>query len=75
VLPLQPDPERAQVAPLFAESFCKVAVKDTVALPATTLAVVGETLTDIGGGAEPAAARNATICMIHAPEDSVAVAL
>src|SRR5216684_2287510 len=48
--PLQPVPESAQVTPLFCESFCTVAVNGCVALAATE-AVVGATLTEIGGGA------------------------
>jgi hypothetical protein len=45
-VPLQPAPERDQLTPLFCESFWTVAVKFCVP-PLTTLAVVGETATEI----------------------------
>ncbi len=47
--PLQPAPERVQFTPLFWESFCRVAVKFEV-MPTCTLAVLGDTVTTIGGG-------------------------
>ena len=47
--PLQPEPERAQLTPLFCGSFCTVAVK-VCDCPVCTDALVGETLTLIGGG-------------------------
>jgi hypothetical protein len=75
VLPLHPVPVREKVTPLFWTSFTIWAVKACVPYPVGTLAVVGETLTEIGGGGVPAAARKATICMIQAPDDSDAVAL
>ena len=48
--PLQPVPESAQVTPLLCVSFCRVAVNGCVPLTVTE-AVVGATLTEIGGGA------------------------
>ena len=48
---LQPEPESVQVTPLFCASFCSVAVKPCVPIPACTLGVVGLTLTMIARGA------------------------
>lgn len=50
VEPEQPEPDRAHVTPLFAESFATMAVKFCVPLTATD-AVLGETDTVIGGAA------------------------
>ena len=47
--PLQPEPERLQVTPLFCESFCTVAVK-LCDCPVCTDALVGDTLMLTGGG-------------------------
>src|SRR5712691_4047881 len=57
-LPLQPAPESDQVTPWCWKSFTKAAVKDCVPLPAGTLVVAGETLTERGWLA-PAADLNA----------------
>src|ERR1700745_3680400 len=48
--PLQPEPERGQVTPLFCESFGTVAVK-ACDWPVCTDALVGDTLMLIAGGA------------------------
>ena len=50
LVPLQPDPDKDQLTPLFCASFCTVAVK-TCVLPVCTLALGGVTLTEIGAGA------------------------
>jgi hypothetical protein len=50
VAPLQPLPDRAQVTPLFCESFCTVPVNRCEA-PLCTLALVGVTVTTISAGA------------------------
>lgn len=47
--PLQPEPDRVQVTPLFCGSFCTVAVK-ACDCPVCTDALVGETLTPTGSG-------------------------
>jgi len=49
VAPLQPVPDRAQVTPLFWESFCNVAVKFWVPMPACTLELEGATVTTMTG--------------------------
>jgi hypothetical protein len=51
VAPLQPAPDSVQFTPWFCESFCSVAVNICVAPPDATLAVAGDTVTTIGGGA------------------------
>ena len=48
--PLQPEPDRVQVTPLFCGSFCTVAVK-VCDCPVCTDALVGDTLMLIAGGA------------------------
>jgi len=47
--PVQPAPDKLQLTPLFAESFCTVAVKP-VDCDTCTDAEVGFTVTEIGGG-------------------------
>jgi hypothetical protein len=47
--PLQPEPDRVQVTPLFCGSFCTVAVK-ACDCPVCTDALVGDTLMPTGGG-------------------------
>jgi len=47
--PEQPEPERVQVTPLFAESFCTEAVKFAV-VETCTEEEVGLTETEMGGG-------------------------
>ena len=49
VAPLQPLPERAQVTPLFCESFCTIAVNGCEA-PLCTLALLGLGLDDLSMG-------------------------
>src|SRR5262249_29700849 len=64
------------VTPLFEVSFETVAVKAFV-VDTTTVAVVGVTLTEIGGGGggvPPTACLKAAICMVQTPL-AVAVAL
>jgi hypothetical protein len=51
VAPLQVAPESVQMTPLFWVSFCTVAVKVCVTPPVARLAVVGDTVTTIAGGA------------------------
>ena len=48
--PLQPEPDRVQVTPLFCESFCTVAVK-VCDWPVCTDALVGDTPTLMAGAA------------------------
>jgi hypothetical protein len=48
-VPLQPVPDNVQLTPLFCESFATVSAKFELA-PASTLAVVGNNVTPIGGG-------------------------
>ena len=74
-VPLQPVPETDHVTPLLCTSLVTAAVKFCVPAPAATFALVGATETEMGGGGTLPAARKAAICMIHAPEDSEAVAL
>ena len=50
--PEQPVPESVQFTPLFCVSFCSVAEKFCVPMPAWTDVVVGETLTEIFGAVE-----------------------
>ena len=47
--PVQPVPDRLQLTPLFAESFCTVALKP-LDCDTCTDAEVGFTVTEIGGG-------------------------
>ena len=47
--PLQPEPDRVQVTPLFCGSFCTVAVK-ACDCPVCTDALAGDTLMLTGGG-------------------------
>jgi hypothetical protein len=49
VPPLQPFPERLQVTPLFCASFVRLAVKFCAPMPACTLAVAGESTTEMEG--------------------------
>src|SRR5438477_5457050 len=67
-LPLQPAPDKDQVAPLFWKSFWTVAVKFCEPPPAPTDAVVGDTETDIGGGGAPLADLNAARAAPHGSE-------
>ena len=46
-VPLQPAPDRDQVTPLLWGSFVSVAANALVPMPACTLAVAGETVTEI----------------------------
>ena len=74
VAPLQPEPERAQVTPWDWKSLLTVAVKACVPYPVGTLALVGETLTEMGNPA-PLAERKAAKPTPHgSEEDKVAVA-
>lgn len=50
VAPEQPVPDSAQLTPLFCESFCSVAMKFCVPMPACTLAERGAIATLIGDG-------------------------
>ena len=67
VLPLQPAPDKDQVTPLFWKSFWTVAVKFCEPTPAPTEAVVGDTETELGGGA-PMADLNAARAAPHGSE-------
>jgi hypothetical protein len=67
--PVHPTPDSVQLTPLFAESFCTVAVKP-VDCEVCRLAKVGETETAIGSGAPaPSVAANlkAASCITQGP--------